>query len=74
MLISNINLLSSSSICTVAVSGEPWVTLPSLVAFAVMFITAASFLTLSATSLGSVATCTLVVLLPLNVAVKRPPV
>ena len=65
-----INLLVASGMFTVAVSGESRVTLGS----GGIWITPVKVSSLSRTLSDSVGTCKLVVLVPLNVAVKRPPV
>ena len=76
IIIGNIHyhLLSSSMIAIVAVSGEPRVTRYFLMVSTGTRIATVNVSSPSKTLLGSVGTGTTVVLLPLNIAVKRPPV
>ena len=68
------HLLSSSLIAIVAVSGEPRVTRHSQMVSTDTSIAIAKVSSPSKTLSGSVGTGTTEVLLPLNIAVKRPPV
>ena len=68
------HLLSSSLIAIVAVSGEPRVTRHSQMVSTGTRIAIVKVSSPSRTLSGNIGTGTTVVLLPLNIAVKRPPV
>ena len=73
-VVGNRDLLVASRMFTVAVSSEPRVTRKSLVVSGGTWITPVKVSSPSMKLSDSVGTCTLAVLVPLNVAVKRPPV